>query len=322
MTRMRQPIADRGNRIAIAPTVGRREKTSCPKLDCGYNPPHLSLVCPLLNSRWAMNHMLSPEPFVDIHCHLLPGIDDGSKSWDESLEMARIAVADGTETIVVTPHQLGAFRHNGGAEVRDRTAELQRVLADHDIPLRVLPGADVRIETDMIAKLRAGDVLTLADHRLHVLLELPHELYFPLEPVLDQLHTAGMVGILSHPERNQGLLKKPSLLEPLVEYGCLMQVTAGSLLGTFGPESRELSERMLESGLVHFVATDAHGCRSRRPLMQRAFARVVELAGEATAIELCCRNPAAVAEGRDVEVQPPTVKRRGLPRWMSWLRAA
>jgi protein-tyrosine phosphatase len=269
-----------------------------------------------------MNTMRSPEPFVDIHCHLLPGIDDGAKSWDESLEMARMAVVEGTETIVVTPHQLGAFRHNAGAAVRVRTAELQRVLAEHDIPLRVLPGADVRIEPDMMALLRSGDVLTLADRGKHVLLELPHELYFPLEPVLDKLRNAGMVGILSHPERNQGLLKRPSLLEPLVQYGCLMQITAGSLLGTFGADSRELSEHMLEERLVHFVATDAHGSRARRPLMLRAFTRVVELADETTAVELCCRNPAAVAEGRDVEVRRRTTKRRVLPRWMRWLRAA
>ena len=94
--------------------------------------------------------------FVDIHCHLLPGIDDGAKSWDESLAMARMAVADGIETIVVTPHQLGGFAQNHGDAIRQRTEELAEMLAEHEIPLAVLPGADVRIEAGMIGLVRAG----------------------------------------------------------------------------------------------------------------------------------------------------------------------
>src|SRR5688572_1974200 len=90
------------------------------------------------------------ETFVDIHCHLVPGIDDGAKTWQESLAMARMAVADGITTIVVTPHQLGTYAHNSGELIRHRTAELQQELDAHDIPLQVLPGADVRIDDGMI----------------------------------------------------------------------------------------------------------------------------------------------------------------------------
>ena len=133
-----------------------------------------------------------------------------------------------------------------------------------------------------------GDVLTLGDHRRHVLLELPHELYLPLEPVLERAFAARRwSGILSHPERNQGILRQPDVLAPLVDAGCLLQITAGSLCGTFGPECQQFSEWLLAEGMVHFVATDAHGPRSRRPLMRRAFERVVELTDEATAIDLC-----------------------------------
>ena len=268
------------------------------------------------------------ESFVDIHCHLIPGIDDGAKSWEESLAMARMAVADGIQTIIVTPHQLGTFGHNDGATIRQRTAELQGVLDEHQIALRVQPGADVRIEPDMIAKLRTGEVLSLGDHRRHVLLELPHELYFPLEPVLDGLHAASMVGILSHPERNQGLLKQPRLLEPLVERGCMMQVTAGSLMGTFGPQCQQMSDWMFEHGLVHFLATDAHGPNSRRPLIRRAFERVAEIAGLETAIDVCCRNPQAVAEGREVVAERPQVRTKsagisaGISGWFRRRKAA
>ena len=249
--------------------------------------------------------------FVDIHCHLLPGIDDGSADWETTLGMARMAVADGTKAIIVTPHQLGNFAQNRGDDIRAWTQQLQQVLDQHDIPLRVLPGGDVRIEDGMIEGLVSGAVMTLGDLRRHVLLELPHELYFPLEGVLASLRRHGMIGILSHPERNRGLLREPDLLPSLVEGGCLMQVTAGSLMGTFGPRSQELAEWMLEQGLVHFIATDAHGTKSRRPLLHRAFERVAELTDEATALDLCCHYPALVASGKTVPAGTRKTRRRG-----------
>jgi protein-tyrosine phosphatase len=178
------------------------------------------------------------------------------------------------------------------------------------IPLKVLPGADVRIEPVMIEQLVSGDVLSLGNHRRHVLLELPHELYLPLEPVVDELSRRRMVGIFSHPERNEGILRRPDVLPALVEAGCLLQITAGSLCGTFGTDCKHMSERLLAEGLVHFVATDAHGPRSRRPLLRRAFERVAELTDETTAIDLCSRNPAAVAAGQGVRPDRRVVARR------------
>ena len=170
--------------------------------------------------------------FADIHCHLLPSIDDGASDLETSLAMAEMAVADGIHTIVVTPHQLGSFGHNTSDQIRGLTQELQHILDSEGIPLEILPGADVRIEEGMIEKLVSGEVLTLGDHRRHVLLELPHEMYFPLDNLLTELDRKGIIGILSHPERNAGLLRDPHLLLPLVDRGCLMQVTAGSLMGT------------------------------------------------------------------------------------------
>jgi protein-tyrosine phosphatase len=264
-------------------------------------------------------------PFVDIHCHLIPGIDDGARSWDESLAMARIAVADGIATITATPHQLGSYSHNDGELIHSRTAELRKFLHDHDVPLRVLAGADVRIEPETIRLIQEGQVLTLAERRKHVLLELPHELYFPLDGLLVNLEKAGLVGILSHPERNQGLRKQPNIVTTLVEQGCLMQVTASSLFGVFGPECQATAEWMIRSGLVHFIATDAHGAKTRRPLMSRAFQRVVQLANHETAVDLCCGNPGGVVDGRDVPRGVRTVKTNkphGLVSWFPWRRAS
>jgi protein-tyrosine phosphatase len=249
--------------------------------------------------------------FVDIHCHLLPAIDDGSTDLEESLAMARMAAADGITTIIATPHQLGTFGRNQGDDIRRRVTELQLRVDEAHVPLRVLPGADVRIEADMVDRLTGGDVLTLGDHRRHVLLELPHELYLPLDRLLADLSRRNIAGILSHPERNQGIIHQRDVIGKLVDAGCLMQITAASLCGTFGPECQQTAEWMLSHGLVHFVATDAHGSQKRRPLMRRAFERVTELTSAETAAELCADNPACVAEGQPVRPGRRSAVRRG-----------
>jgi len=258
----------------------------------------------------------SEIPFVDVHCHMLPGLDDGAVNLGVSLAMAEMAVADGVRSVIVTPHQLGNYSRNRGDTVRGFTSRFQRELNQRSIPLRVLPGADVRIEPDMIQKIEAGDVVSLADHRRHVLLELPHELYMPLEGLLRALRAAGMTGILSHPERNQGILREPHVVEELVESGCLMQVTAGSLTGSFGLDIQGFAEWLVQEGLVHFLATDAHGTSSRRPLMSPAYYRAIELVGQRRAEELCSLNPASVMKGAEVAAG----RRRGLAVAGRWFR--
>jgi protein-tyrosine phosphatase len=254
--------------------------------------------------------------FVDIHCHLVPAIDDGATSYDESLLMARIAVEDGIHTIVVTPHQMGNYARNSAAQIRRATSELQEFLRRKDVPLRVLPGADVRVEEDLLSQIQRGEVMTLADRKKHILLELPHELYFDLLPLIGQLRRLGIQSILSHPERNLGLLSRPEIVTLLVDQGCLMQVTCGSLLGTFGDASQQMAELLLKRGQVHFLATDAHGPKVRRPKMADAFQRTAEICGLDIAKQICCANPAAVAAGEPVSAGPlkPRVRRR------SWFR--
>jgi len=241
------------------------------------------------------------EPFADIHCHLLPDLDDGASGWEESLRMAEMAVADGIATIVATPHQRGNYSKNTGAAIRAQTARFQKALDHRGLPLRVLPGADVRIEPELVGKLRAGEILSLADRWRHVLLELPHDVYAPLDRLLDELQSIGIVGILSHPERNKGIMSRPDVLPRLIERGCLLQVTAASLTGLFGARIRRFAESIIRQGMAHFVATDAHGVASRPPLLQDAFQRVAELAGADAAVVLCCHNPASVANGEVVK---------------------
>ncbi|QDU57417.1 tyrosine-protein phosphatase [Aeoliella mucimassa] len=255
----------------------------------------------------------------DIHCHLLPGIDDGAADADEALKMARIAVEQGTSTIVVTPHQLGIWRQNEASDIRRRTNELQELLNAHQIPLVVLPGGEIRIEDDMPQLLDADVLMTLGDHKRHVLVEQPFEIYFPLEPIAQLLKQRGLVGILAHPERNRGIMAQPGLVGELVDAGWLVQVTTGSLTGAFGPKCQQLAEEFVRSGCSHFLSTDAHGPKSRRPLFRDAYQRATELAGEEAALAMCRDNPRRVAEGREVNpgrlmVKPPS---RG---WRFWKR--
>lgn len=259
-----------------------------------------------------------PEPFVDIHCHLLPGIDDGAKHWDDALAMARLAVEDGATTIVATPHQLGSWSDNRGDAIRSLVVECNERLSAEQIPLKVLAGGEIRIEPGLIDELVTGDLVTLGDHRRHVLLELPHELYFPIDGLMNDLAARRISVVLAHPERNEGLLRQPDLAVDLVDAGCLLQLTAGSLCGAMGSHVDDMAAWMITEGLVHVVATDAHSPRRRRPDLGRAYERICELADDKTADELCSQNPKLIANGRSVKPGRRAVPQRRRSSW--WRR--
>jgi len=249
---------------------------------------------------------------IDLHCHILPGIDDGAGDRAEALAMARLAVADGIATIVATPHQLGPFAHNRGDSIRAAAAAFQLLLEEEQVTLRILPGAELRIEPGMVeaelaARLASGELLTLANQGRHVLLDLPERVYVPLDRLLVELAAAAFVPILAHPERNREILARPEILPPLVQAGCLLQVTAGSLLGEFGDEVRHVADRLVQQGVVQFVASDAHHIHFRKPLLAEAFAHLAQLAGVDAAERLCHENPAAVAAGQPISALNPTI---------------
>lgn len=257
--------------------------------------------------------------FTDIHCHIVPGIDDGARDPRQSVEMAKMAVADGTGTLIATPHQLGPNSLVSAAAIRAGVADLRQTLAAAGVDVTVLPGADVRIEPELPTLLKRGDVVTLADRGRHVLLELPHEVYIPLEPLLAALRKQGLTGILSHPERNKGIIADPAVMADVVKAGGLLQITAGSLLGSFGPSARRLAESCVRQRLVHFVASDAHDT-TRRPFgLAGAHAAIAALASRRFADLVTAENPARVAEGRAVAVDQPAKASRSSRGFFSWL---
>lgn len=254
-------------------------------------------------------------PIYDIHCHLLPALDDGPADWPLALDLARQASAEGAHTVLCTPHQGGRYRGTTSERVRQRVAELRERLAEAGIPLEVGVGGDARIEPDFVERLDADEITTLADRRRHVLLELPHRIYWPLETLAAQLARRGLVGILTHPERNAELAARPALLNDVVAAGCLVQITADSLLGHFGRTAEQVSRRWLQRGHVHLVASDAHDTRTRPARWAEAFERVVEWTDVETADALFSHNPRAVCEGRGVERLPSVAQRRKRRWW-------
>ena len=243
--------------------------------------------------------------FTDIHCHIVPGIDDGARNVAESVEMARQAVADGTTTLIATPHQLGGNRHVTVAAIQQGVANLWTQLEAAGVAVTVLPGADVRIEPELPRLLKSGNVLTLGDHGRHVLLELPHDVFVPLEPLLATLRKQGLVGIAEQGDR--------------IDRG-LLQITAGSLLGHFGSSCRKIAEHAVRQQLVHFVASDAHDTQQRTFGLRDAFAAVAALADERTARLVCCEHPARVAAGEAVGERKVAKSPAAQTTGSSWFR--
>ena len=239
--------------------------------------------------------------FTDIHCHIVPQIDDGAFSIDQSINMARTALGDGTTSLIATPHQLGTNSHVSAEAIINGVSKLQSGLHDKEISVSVRPGADVRIDPELPKLLKQGKVLTLADRGKHVLLELPHDTYYPIDQLLKSLRKQGLVGILSHPERNRGIIKNPDVMWDVVEAGGLLQITAASLTGTFGSSCQEIAELAIEERLVHFIASDAHDTKHRPFGMREAYDTICDMAGEKLADLVCCENPARVFEGDDVK---------------------
>lgn len=207
---------------------------------------------------------------IDLHSHILPGIDDGSKSLEMSLAMARIAVDDGITLMACTPHIYPGLYMNDKAGITAARDVLQKSLDDHGIGLKLTTGADVHLVPGVIEGLRMGTVPSLHNTR-YVLLEPSHHVAPPrfAESVF-QLVGAGYVPVITHPERLTWIEDHFQVFVDLTRQGAWMQVTAGALTGLFGPRAKYWGERFLGDGLTHILATDAHSSGRRVPVMSEA----------------------------------------------------
>jgi protein-tyrosine phosphatase len=238
---------------------------------------------------------------VDIHCHLLPGLDDGSDNMETSLQMAEMAIADGITHVIATPHADAAYPFNP-QEIRARKQELEARLNGR---LKLATGCDFHLSFENVEDLRADITKYTLNQKNYLLVEFND---FSIPPSMDQtLHLIqlfGAIPIVTHPERNPLIRSKISRLYRWIRQGCYVQVTAQSLLGRFGQQAQECAEKLLSNDAINFFATDAHNITSRPMQMKEAYEKVKELKGEQTAEALFTENPLAVFEGRPLPCVP------------------
>lgn len=252
---------------------------------------------------------------IDLHCHILPGVDDGARTFEEASKMAELAVADGCSVVIATPHQ----RRDEWSLPERPVLEQQLASIQRTVPqLALRLGAEVRVDSDLARELvgpKRGGILTLAGSS-YLLLEFDPEGFGP-EPVflVEELRSLGFRPIVAHPELTLPLLMEEGLLTRMVEAGARLQVTAASLLGRYGPQVERKAWSLIEEGLVHFVSSDAHRPDWRPPGLQEAFRKVELRLGRQVAEALMIDHPARVIQDLPVSHLPirhlaPAAKRK------------
>ncbi|MFC2679883.1 tyrosine-protein phosphatase [Limosilactobacillus vaginalis] len=239
---------------------------------------------------------------VDLHCHLLPGIDDGSKSMEISLRLAREAVENGVTHALLTPHHMNGRYINHKQDVIKRTAEFRQQLKEHEIPLTVFPGQEVRINGQLIDALDKDDILFADEDNRYLMLEFPDDdVPHYTNQMIFELQQRGITPIIVHPERNTKIMAQPELLYQLLQKGCLSQITASSYVGTFGKKVEDFSKKLIANGQGYLFASDAHDLPGRKYEMRQAFEKLSREYGQGLA-ERYSNNARAIINGENVPI--------------------
>jgi len=239
---------------------------------------------------------------IDIHSHILPGLDDGAKTLEDTLGIVQQMYKAGCQTIIATPHVLEGYEFLSPEEILAATEQVRERVAEAGIPVEVLPGAENYIFPEMGKWVREGRLLTLGNTRKYLLLELPMlEIPQYTEQVFFELQVQGLTPVLAHPERNKGLIDQPECLIEWAKKGVLFQLNLRSLSGRYGPQAQELAEILLRSKLVHFVGSDAHRPSQRDSVYLEALQGIEGIVGEECCREVMVRNPRAILAGEALE---------------------
>ena len=274
---------------------------------------------------------------IDIHSHLLPKLDDGAKTIEESIQMCRISYQDGIRTIVATPHILPGIYGNDRPTILTKLQELNRTIRQlgvgssefrvkdsklrsssfssnnselrthhSELSLVVLPGADVHFSSDILKRCERGEIVTVNDQGRYLMVEFTFQgIPYQAEEVLFQLLTKGIIPIISHPERNMEIWQKPKRYYEMIRMGCLGQVTAMSLTGGFGSGVKRIAETLLSKRLIHIIASDAHSTDGRPPILSAGVRAAEKIVGKEEARKMVTEYPQALLEGRRPEIPEP-----------------
>lgn len=247
---------------------------------------------------------------IDIHCHILPGVDDGAKTEEDSLAMARDAVAQGIDTIIATPHHRNGKYDNERASIIQNVAILRELLIFEGIPLNILAGQETRINGEMIEDINKGELLSLNDTK-YLFVEFPSgSVPRYAQQMLFDIQVAGYIPVIVHPERNQELILNPAKLYEFVQKGALTQITAASLVGKFGKNIQKFSDQLIGANLTHFIASDAHNTTTRGFCLEEAF-RYLKTNHGSDYFYTFLENSQLLADGMNVNrMEPSMVKKK------------
>ncbi len=254
---------------------------------------------------------------VDIHSHVLYGMDDGAKTIEDSLAMLKVAAEAGTTDLVATPHASPTYKFDPEL-IRARFAEVQAA----GLGVRLYTGCDFHLSYDNIQDAIANPRKYTINQNRYLLVEFSDLLIFHnTGEIFSRLQDAGMTPIITHPERNELLRQRIEDIAGWVEAGAFVQVTGQSLVGHFGRRAAEVSETLLRRGLVHFIASDGHDLKHRPPRMDEAYQWLTERFGEHTAQMLCVRNPRAALTGDDLGLPDLTMAPPAPKKWYQLWRS-
>ena len=249
---------------------------------------------------------------IDLHCHVLPGIDDGSRLLEETLDMARTAAKNNIDTIVATPHTLNGFFINKWENVVSLTATVRKAFAAEDIPVMLYPAMEAQVCPELFEALKNGRAATINNNSRYLLLEFPP---FSMPPgsrdFIYKLRLQGITPIIAHPERHLILQNDLRQLHGLVRQGALCQLTAVSVTGLLGSAVQKSAEQMIKTGLAHVIATDAHASDQRILALASAVNIAADiLQDQARAEKMVTGTPAAVIAGEDVVLHEPVLDKK------------
>lgn len=257
----------------------------------------------------------------DLHAHILPGVDDGAETLEETLEMASIAAQNGTRFLLATPHRRDVTERSSIASLRELFDVVSVKVREQDTELTLVLGMENHLDLELPDEVLAGRALPIGDTR-YILVEMPfigRPMY--VEDVLYKLQLQGLTPVLAHPERIEAFQRDPELLRDFVERGMLSQITAGSTVGLFGQRVQRFTAHILRRNLVHVMSSDTHGPRGpRSPILGPRIAALTRLVGEASAMEMVVDTPGAIIGGLAVDVDRPRSHGGVRHWWRFWKR--
>ncbi|GEK88397.1 protein-tyrosine phosphatase [Alkalibacterium putridalgicola] len=254
----------------------------------------------------------------DLHCHILPGIDDGAKTTDDSIAMAEAAVEEGITHILATPHHMNRSWMNDKQKVMPLVKELQAELDRRHIDLTIFPGQEVRLYGEILKDMEDNKILFVDEQKQYVLIEFPTETVPTYaERLFYDLQNQGKTPIIVHPERNHELVEHPNRLKNLVDKGALAQLTAASYTGGFGKKIEKLSKQLIEANLVHFIASDAHNTTNRTFHMKEAYDLLAKDYGRSKRHEFHQATKDLLNGDQVIPADTSSIKKSFLSKWFN-----